>query len=110
MKDDAKVVAAIETILQTQLVTQQQFVFVHGNSFYDSCGVSYMRKRHFHEEVSEYLSCSSLCRKYGEWMYTEYGDGMYVFVRLTRPGESSPRSTIKLLVERGAALEHKFNA
>lgn len=109
MKDEQKLVAAIEAILKPHIASQATFVFVHGNTFYNSCALSYMRKKYFHDDVSEQLSCSTLCKNYGEWLYTEYGDGMYVFVRMTRPGESKPGSTVKLLVDRGVAAEHAFN-
>lgn len=108
MKDGDTVSAAVEAILTPHITSEQKFVFVRERDFYESCKLTSMTKRRFSEEVQDMMTGSKFCSKFGEWLYTEYGDGYHVFVRVTHPGTSHPGSTVRLLAELGVASIHDF--
>lgn len=86
MTDSAKLVAAVNAVLDKAVASQQTRVFVNERDFYESCKFSRLRKTDFGAEVSDYLTTNKFSEKViGAWLYTEFGDGYGVFIQVAPP-------------------------
>ena len=88
MSDTQKIVNFITTALTPHLGTQVPFVFVHEQTAFQSCKFTSLRKKAFREEVGDALTFINTVRDVGTWLYTEFGDGFGVFVRVLNADES----------------------
>lgn len=92
--DHAKIVSRVKSLLDFYAFVEFEdekgavsdgiipHVYVRLRDFYESCQLSSLPRRFFHEEVNDVLSGIALCRKIGIWVFTEVGDGYSVFVYL----------------------------
>jgi hypothetical protein len=58
---------------------------VHGRNFYRACQLEKLPGSRFADEIADTLTLTDICKKYGTWLYAEYGDGMYAFVKSQEP-------------------------
>jgi hypothetical protein len=101
-QDRQKIERAIENVMRQS--QGKQFVFVHGSDFYRELHFSKLQRTNFAEEVSDALTGTVFCIKHGVWVYTEFGDGLYVFCRIhTKTGYRG--TFIDNLVEKGIAVD-----
>lgn len=80
-KVENKIIEILESL--TQLNHTQ--ALVHGRDFYRACQLEKLPGSRFVDEVSDTLTLTDICKKYGVWLYAEYGDGMYAFVKSQEP-------------------------
>lgn len=105
-KDFDKIEAAVCTVVQSALSANAKFAFVNLNEFYESCALQSLRKTKFPEEVSDLLTGTEFCSVYGIWLFTEFGDGMYVFVDVSGSlsAKESIDDRIQQMVDEGVAI------
>lgn len=80
--DSLKVTELVKTTLAATIAENKTVCFVYLASFFGAGKFSHMRKHNFVEEVSDELTSTELNKQFGSWVFTEYGDGYYVFVKL----------------------------
>lgn len=88
MSDTQKVVDFVTAALTPHLNTQVPFVFVHQQTAFQSCKFTNIRKARFVEEVADALTSFDVVRDVGTWVYTEFGDGFGMFVRVLNVAEA----------------------
>ena len=96
---------SIETKV-TEVLTQgkgKKFIFVYARDFYRSMHFSKLRSNQFAAEISDFLCGTRICNLFGHWVFTEYGDGLWVFCRIHCESGSAPQ-VVDRLVEEGLAL------
>ena len=102
--DSDKITARITEIMEGHKDSpNSRFIFVDLNKFYESCGLSQLRKSKFVEEVADALTYSTFVRTYGEWLFCEYGDGFHAFIFVA----DVPKGIDNLVAECVAYI-HKF--
>lgn len=68
--------------LQQGVDNNKIHVYVDFNSFVEKSKLPYTELSVYTESVGDILADTELSRKYGNWVFTEFGDGYHVFIKL----------------------------
>lgn len=100
-QDRQKLELAVDNVLT--LGKGKKFIFIHHSNFYRDQKFSKLQRMNFSEEVSDVLSGTPLCHKHGQWIYTEYGDGVSVFCLIHEKSGYTADLIMRLVAEGSAS-------
>ena len=87
--DLAKMAAGVKAVLETAMSQGKTRAFVKTRDFFEAMKFSSLRLVKFSEEMADYMTTYEAHALFGEWVFTEFGDGYSVFVELAKKGEPS---------------------
>lgn len=94
--DAAKIEAAVRSILAEANEADRGIVVIHNGRFCEELKLSQLKKINFADEVHDVLDGTAFAKEFGNWIYHELDRGDYLFVRLTKPGQSFGRMDLVL--------------
>lgn len=87
--DVSKMADGVKVVLDIAMRQGKSRAFVKTRDFFELMKFSQLRLAKFSEELADYMTTTEAHKRFGEWVFTEYGDGYSVFVELARKGEPS---------------------
>lgn len=85
--DVLKMADGVQRVLTQAMQQGKTKAFVKKRDFFETMQFSNLRLFRFADEITDYMITDEAYERFGEWVFTEYGDGYSVFVELARKGE-----------------------
>jgi hypothetical protein len=95
-QDGAKIEAAVRSIIAEAIAADRGVVIILNSRFYEELKLSQLKKINFAEEVHDVLDGTRFAKEFGNWIYHELDRGDYLFVQVTKPGQSFGRMDMVL--------------
>jgi hypothetical protein len=87
--DVAKMADGVKVVLEIAMRQGKTRAFVKTRDFFELMKFSNLRLVKFSEELADYMTTTEAHKRFGEWIFTEFGDGYSVFVEMAKKGEPS---------------------